>query len=61
MRLTRGQQTVRNLILCVLLGTLSYTALGFPPYTVQGMLDRVERQYLLSGLEPLLVKRNTLR
>ena len=42
MRLTRGQQTVRNLILCVLLGTLSYTALGFPPYTVQGMLDRVE-------------------
>lgn len=59
MRLTRGQKTVRNLVLCALLWGLVYTMLGFPPYTVRGMLDRVERWYLLSDLEPLLVEKKT--
>lgn len=61
MRLTRGQKTVRNLGLCVLLATLAYAALGFPPYTVRGMLERTERHYLLSGLEPVLVDRDSWR
>lgn len=61
MKLNRGQKTVRNLTLCALLGVLIYTMLGFPPYTVQGMLDRVERQYLLSDLEPVLVERDSWR
>ena len=55
MRLNRGRKTARNLALCALLGALVYTMLGFPPYTVRGMLDRVERRYLLSDLEPVLV------
>ena len=53
--MSRGQKTARNLALCALLGALVYTMLGFPPYTVRGMLDRVERLYLLSDLEPVLV------
>ena len=61
MKLNRGQKTARNLALCALLGTLLYALLGFPPYTVQGMLDRVERQYLLSDLEPLVVERKSRR
>ena len=61
MRLTRGQKTVRNLLLCALLAVLVYALLGFPPYTVRGMLDRVERRYLLSDLEPVLVERNAWR
>lgn len=61
MKWNRGQRTIRNLTLCALLGALVYTMLGFPPYTVRGMLDRVERQYLLSNLEPVLVERKSLR
>lgn len=61
MRLNRGQKTIRNLLLCALLGALVYTMLGFPPYTVRGMLDRVERQYLLQDLEPVLVKKSSRR
>lgn len=61
MKLNREQKTARNLTLCALLGVLVYTILGFPPYTVRGMLDRVERHYLLSGLEPVLVERTSLR
>lgn len=61
MRLNRGQKTARNLILCGLLGALIYAMLGFPPYTVRGMLDRVERAWLLSDLEPLLVERKSFR
>lgn len=61
MKLSRGQKTVRNLALCALLGALVYTMLGFPPYTVRGMLDRVERLYLLSDLEPVLVVRDSWR
>ncbi len=58
MRLNRGQKTARNLALCLLLGLAVYVMLGFPPYTVRGMLDRAERRYLLSDLEPLLVERS---
>lgn len=61
MRLTRGQKTLRNALLCALLAALVYAMLGFPPYTVRGMLDRVERRYLLSDLEPVLVERNSWR
>lgn len=57
--MSRVQKTVRNLLLCALLWALVYTMLGFPPYTVRGMLDRVERQYLLSDLEPLLTVRES--
>lgn len=61
MKWNREQKTIRNLILCALLGALVYVMLGFPPYTVRGMLDRVERQYLLSDLEPVLVEKSSLR
>lgn len=61
MRLNRGQKTVRNLILCALLAALVYAMLGFPPYTVRGMLARLERQYLLSDLEPVLAERDSRR
>ena len=61
MKGNRGQKTIRNLTLCALLGVLVYTMLGFPPYTVRGMLDRVERLYLLSDLEPVLVEKSSLR
>ncbi len=57
MKLNRGQKTVRNLVLCALLWALVYAMLGFPPYTVRGMLSRLERQYLLSDLEPVLAER----
>ena len=59
--MSRGQRTARNLALCALLGALVYTMLGFPPYTVRGMLDRVERLYLLSDLEPVLVEKSSMR
>lgn len=55
MKLTRGQKTVRNFLVGVLLWLAAYAILGFPPYTVQGMLNQVERRYLLSDLEPVLV------
>ncbi|MCI8841972.1 hypothetical protein [Oscillibacter sp.] len=59
--MNRGKKTVRNLALCALLGALVYTMLGFPPYTVRGMLDRVERLYFLSDLEPVLVEKGSMR
>ena len=58
-RLNRKQRIVRNLLMCGLLWLAVYAMLGFPPYTVQGMLDRAERRYLLSDLEPLLVERSS--
>ena len=57
----RGRKTLRNLLLCLLLWLAVYAMLGFPPYTVEGMLDRAERRYLLSNLEPVLVKRSERR
>lgn len=61
MKWNRGQKTIRNFLLCALLGALVYAMLGFPPYTVRGMLDRVERQYLLSDLEPVLAEQASKR
>ena len=58
-RLNRKQKIVRNLLMCGMLWLAVYAMLGFPPYTVRGMLDRVERRYLLSDLEPLLVERSS--
>lgn len=56
-RLNRKQKIVRNLLVCIVLGLVVYIMLGFPPYTVQGMLERMERKYLLPDLEPILVDR----
>lgn len=61
MRLNRGQKTLRNLLLCFLLGLAVYGMLGLPPYTVRGMLEDAERRYLLSDLEPVLVERDKLK
>lgn len=58
-RLNRKQKIARNLVLCGLLWLAVYAMLGFPPYTVRGMLARMERQYFLSDLEPLLVERSS--
>lgn len=58
-RLNRKQKIARNLLLCGLLWLAVYAMLGFPPYTVRGMLDRIERRYFLSDLEPLLVERSS--
>lgn len=60
MRLSRGQKIVRNLLVCGLLWGLVYAMLDFPPYTVRGMLDQMERQCLLSDLEPVLVRKTTV-
>nr|WP_325212057.1 hypothetical protein [uncultured Oscillibacter sp.] len=54
--MNRGRKILRNLLLSVLLALLVYALLDFPPYTVQGMLDRMEREYLLSDLEPVVVR-----
>lgn len=55
--LNRKQKILRNLLACGLLGLAVYAMLGFPPYTVRGMLARAEREYLLSDLEPVLAER----
>lgn len=55
--LNRKQKILRNLLVCGLLGLAVYAMLGFPPYTVRGMLARTERRYLLPDLEPILVER----
>lgn len=57
--MNRGQKTLRNLLLSLLLALAVYAMLGFPPYTVRGMLDRTERLCLLSDLEPVLVERRS--
>lgn len=55
----RGWKIIRNLLLSVLLGLAVYAMMGFPVFTVRQMLNQVERQNLLSDLEPLLVERCT--
>lgn len=55
--LNRKQKILRNLLVCGLLGLAVYAMLDFPPYTVRGMLARIEREYLLPDLEPILVER----
>ena len=49
-RWNRKQKTVRNLLVCTLLGTAAYVLLGFPPYTTGQKLDRLERQYMLEDM-----------
>lgn len=50
-RWNRKQRTLRNLLLCALLGTAAYVLLGFPPYTTGQKLDRLERTYMLEDLK----------
>lgn len=52
-RWNRKRKVVRNLLLCVLLGTAAYVLLGFPPYTTGQKLERLEREYMLEDLEPV--------
>lgn len=59
--LNRKQKILRNLLVSGLLGLVVYILLGFPPYTVRGMLARIERDYLLPDLEPILVDRTEYR
>ena len=59
--LNRKQKILRNLLVCGLLGLVVYILLGFPPYTVRGMLARIERDYLVPDLEPILVDRTEFR
>lgn len=59
--LNRKQKILRNLLVCGLLGLAVYAMLGFPPYTVRGMLARIERDYLLPDLESILVERTEFR
>lgn len=54
-RLSRKARTVRNLTLSALAAAVLYAALGFPPYTVNGMVDRMARRYLLRDLKPVYV------
>lgn len=54
-RLNRRARIVRNLLLSALAVILLYAALGFPPYTVDAMMDRMRRRYLLPDLEPVYV------
>lgn len=57
-RLNRKQKTIRNLLLCGLLGMLAYVMLCFPPTGVKAMCRQVQSDYSLPELEPLLVLRN---
>ena len=54
-RLNRKARIVRNLLLSALAALVLYAALDFPPYTVDGMMDRMRRNYLLPDLEPVYV------
>lgn len=53
--LSRKGRIVRNLLLSILAALMLYIAMGFPPYTVGGMVDRMERRFLLPDLEPVFV------
>lgn len=54
--MNRGGKILRNLLLSILLALLVYALLDFPPYTIEGMLDRMEQEYLLSDLEPVVAR-----
>lgn len=56
LRLNRKQRILRNLAVCLVLWLTTYAALDFPPYTVRGMLDRLERECFLSDLELLVTE-----
>ena len=55
MKLTRKQKILRNFLICMLLCLGIHAAMGFPPYTVEGMCRQVARDYLLPELEPIYV------
>lgn len=55
MKLNRKQKILRNFLICLLLCLAIHAAMGFPPYTVQGMCDQVARDYLLPEAEPIYV------
>ena len=58
----RTYRIIRNLLLCLLIGAVSYACLGFPPYTVKGICRQMERDYLLEEpLEPLYSLRERSR
>ena len=48
-RWNRRQKTVRNVLLIVLTLFLLEWSCGFPPWTLEGLLRRAERQYLLEN------------
>ena len=50
-RWNRKRKVVRNLLLCVLLGTAAYVLLGFSPYTTGQKLDRLERDWGVTVLQ----------
>lgn len=58
MRLNRKQKISRNLLICLLLAACVYALMGFPPYTVKGMCRQMERDLLLTDLEPVYVLRD---
>lgn len=43
----RKRKTIRNLLLAALCLLLAWSRAGFPPWTLDGLLRRTERQYLL--------------
>lgn len=53
-RLSRKQRIVRNLLCMVLCLVLLAWGRGFPPWTLDGLLRRAERQYLLEDSTLLL-------
>ena len=55
MKLNRKQKICRNFLVCLLLCLATHAAMGFPPYTVEGMCAQVARDYLLPEAEPIYV------
>ena len=54
----RKRKTIRNLLLAALCLLLAWSRAGFPPWTLDGLLRRTERQYLLE--DSLLLLRTDL-
>lgn len=50
----RKRKTIRNLLLAALCLLLAWSRAGFPPWTLDGLLRRAERQYLLEDSTLLL-------
>lgn len=50
----RKRKTIRNLLLAALCLLLTWSRAGFPPWTLDGLLRRAERQYLLEDSTLLL-------
>lgn len=50
----RKRKTIRNLLLAALCLLLAWSRAGFPPWTLDGLLQRAEQQYLLEDSTLLL-------